>query len=73
MTTNKVEDTRLAIGVITLQKFVGREIIYCVSSLIYSLIQEKQYLDEELFIDLWTSSINYDDAEPAITDNNTVI
>lgn len=25
------------------------------------------------FIDLWTNSINYDDAEQAITDNNTVI
>lgn len=49
MTTNKVEDTRPATEVITLQEFVGREIIYCFSSLIYSLIQEKQCLDEELF------------------------
>ncbi|MGB5633191.1 MAG: hypothetical protein WBM44_02945 [Waterburya sp.] len=52
---------------------VQREVIYCVSSLVYSLTQEKQCLDEELSIDLWTGSINYDDAEQAIKGNNAII
>ena len=58
---------------ISIQNLVQREVIYCVSSLIYFLTQEKRCLDEELSIDLWTSSINYDDAEQLITSNNAII
>ena len=58
---------------ISVQDLVQREVIYCVSSLIWSLTQEKRCLDEELSIDLWTGSINYDDAEQVITNNNAAI
>ena len=57
---------------ISVQDLVQREVIYCVSSLVHTLTQENK-LDEELFIDLWTGSINYDDAEQTITDNNAVV
>ena len=57
---------------ISVQDLVQREVIYCVSSLVYTLTQENK-LDEELSIDLWTGSTNYDDAEQLITSNNAVI
>ena len=47
---------------ITIQDFVSREIVYCVSSLIHTLTQEKK-LDEELVIDLWTAPIDYGGAK----------
>lgn len=47
---------------ITIQEFVQREIIYCVSSLVYTLTQENK-LDEELAFSLWQGSIDYEAAE----------
>ena len=57
---------------ISIQDLVQREVIYCVSSLIHTLTQENK-LDEEVSIDLWTGSINYDDAEQAVKGNNAFI
>ncbi|MEM8722467.1 MAG: hypothetical protein AAGE84_24775 [Cyanobacteria bacterium P01_G01_bin.39] len=57
---------------ITIQDLVQREVIYCVSSLVYTLTQENK-LDEELAINLWTAPTNYDDAEQAIRANNAFI
>ena len=57
---------------ISIQDLVQREVIYCVSSLVYTLTQENK-LDEELAIDLWTGTINYDDAELAIKGNNAFV
>ena len=57
---------------ISIQDLVQREVIYCVSSLIHTLTQENK-IDEELSIDLWTGSINYDDAEQLITSNKASI
>lgn len=47
---------------ITIQELVQREIIYCVSSLVYTLTQEGK-LDEDLAIDLWSGPYDYDAAE----------
>ena len=58
---------------ISIQDLVQREVIYCVSSLVHRLTQEKKCLDEELSIGLWTGSINYDDAEQTIKGNNAFI
>ena len=52
MTTNKI----------TIQEFVQREIIHCVSSLVYTLTQENK-LDEDLAIELWTAPIDYGGAK----------
>ena len=55
---------------ITIEDFVAREVIYCVSLLVYTLTQENK-LDEELEIQLWTGPINYDDAEYAINNDGS--
>ncbi len=52
MTTNQI----------TIQEFVQREIIYCVSSLVYTLTQENK-LDEELAFSLWQGKVDYETAE----------
>ena len=43
---------------ISIQDLVQREVIYCVSSLVYTLTQENK-LDEEQAIELWTGPIDY--------------
>lgn len=55
---------------ITIQDFVSREIIYCVSSLIYTLNQEGK-LDEEYW-NLLESS-DWDEAEAEIQQNNCIV
>ena len=57
---------------ISIQDLVQREVIYCVSSLVYTLTQENK-LEEEQAIELWTAPTNYDDAEQAIKDNNAFV
>ena len=52
MTTNEI----------TIQEFVQREIIHCVSSLVYTLTQGNK-LDEDLAIELWTAPIDYGSAK----------
>ncbi len=47
---------------ITIQDLVQREVIYCVSSLVYTLTQENK-LDEDLTYSLWTGPIDYEAAE----------
>ncbi len=47
---------------ITIQELVQREIIYCVSSLVYTLTQENK-LDEDLALELWSGPYDYDAAE----------
>ncbi|MGV2830404.1 hypothetical protein [Myxosarcina sp. GI1(2024)] len=49
-------------NIITIQEFVAQQIIYCVSSLIYTLTQEHK-LEEELSIELWTAPVDYESAE----------
>ena len=67
---------------ITVQDLVSREVIYCVSSLIYSLTHTEKscprcnaskFLDEDLAISLWEGSINYDDAEYAINQDGSYL
>ena len=55
---------------ITIQDFVSREIIYCVSNLIYTLNKEGK-LDE----DYWNllESIDWDEAETEIQQNNYTV
>ncbi len=55
---------------ITIQEFVSREIIYCLSNLIYTLNQEGK-LDEEY----WNliESIDWDEAQSAIEQNNCIV
>ena len=55
---------------ITIQDFVSREIIYCVSSLIYTLNQEGK-LDEEYWNLL--ESIDWDEAQSTIEQNNCIV
>lgn len=55
---------------ITIQDFVSREIIYCVSSLIYTLNKEGK-LDEEYWNLL--ESIDWDEAEAEIQQNNCIV
>ena len=57
-------------NIITIQDFVSREIIYCVSSLIYTLNQEEK-LDEEYWNLL--ESIDWDEAEAEIKQNNCIV
>ena len=57
-------------NIITIQDFVSREIIYCVSSLIYTLNTEGK-LDEEYWNLL--ESIDWDEAEAAIDRNNCIV
>ena len=58
--------------VITLKELVQREVIYCVSSLIYTLTQENK-LDEELAISLWQGAIDYEAAEYAINQDGSYL
>ena len=58
--------------VITLKELVQREVIYCVSSLIYTLTQENK-LDEELAIFLWQGTIDYEAAEYAINQDGSCL
>lgn len=57
-------------NIITIQDFVSREIIYCVSSLIYTLNKEEK-LDEEYWNLL--ESIDWDEAEAEIKQNNCIV
>lgn len=47
---------------ITIQKLVQREVIYCISSLVFTFTQENK-LDEDLTYSLWTGSVDYQSAE----------
>ena len=47
---------------ITIQDLVSREVICCVSSLVYTLTQEGK-LDEELAFSLWQGPVDYESAE----------
>ena len=47
---------------ITIQELVQREILVCVSSLVYTLTQEGK-LDEDLAIELWQGPYDYESAE----------
>ena len=49
-------------NIITIQEFVGQQVIYCVSPLVYTLTQENK-LDDELSIELWTAPVDYESAE----------
>lgn len=49
---------------ISIQDLVQREVIYCVSSLVYTLTQENK-LEAEQAIDLWTA-IDWDEAQSEI-------
>ena len=51
---------------ISIQDLVQREVIYCVSSLVYTLTQENK-LEEELAIELWTAPIDYGAAKYGAT------
>ena len=55
---------------ITIQDFVSREIIYCVSSLVYTLNKEGK-LDEEYWNLL--ESIDWDEAEAEIQQSNCIV
>lgn len=57
-------------NIITIQDFVSREIIYCVSSLIHTLNKEEK-LDEEYWNLL--ESIDWDEAEAEIKQNNCIV
>ena len=46
--------------IISVEDLVRREVIYCVSGLIYGLTQDNHCLDEELTAELWTGPINQD-------------
>ena len=46
--------------VISLEDLVRREVVCCVSILIYALTQDLNVLDEELAIELWTGPISND-------------
>jgi len=56
----------------TISEFTNREIIYCVSSLVYTLTQENK-LDEEQAISLWEGSISFDDAEYVINQDGSYL
>ena len=56
---------------ISIQDLVHREVIYCVSCLVYTLTQENK-LEAEQAIELWTA-IDWDEAEQAISDKGLVI
>ena len=60
----------MTINTISIQDFVSREILYCVSSLVYTLNQEGK-LDEEYWNLL--ESIDWDEAEAQIQQNNCVV
>ena len=49
--------------IITIQEFVGREVIYCVSCLIDELRKKEGCLDEEILYELYRGSIDYDAAK----------
>ena len=53
-------------GIISIKDFVQREIVCCISPLVFALTQEKQCLNEDLAYELWTGPIDYQDAEYAI-------
>ncbi|MEM7590918.1 MAG: hypothetical protein AAF383_05265 [Cyanobacteria bacterium P01_A01_bin.83] len=57
-------------NIITIQDFVSREIIYCVSSLVYTLNKEGK-LDEEYWNLL--ESIDWEEAEAEIQQNNCIV
>lgn len=46
-------------GIITIQEFVGREVIYCVSCLIDELRKKEDCLDEEIIYELYKGPIDY--------------
>lgn len=52
---------------ITREQFVQREVIYCISSLIYTLTQENKLSEE--YWHLW-EAVDWDEAEAAINQNN---
>lgn len=56
---------------ISIQDLVQREVIYCVSTLVYDLTQE-QKLDDNLDIDLWIAE-DWDAAEADIADTGASI
>ena len=58
---------------ITIQEFVEREVIYCISPLVFALTQEKQCLDEELATELWMGQINYDECEIVINNDGSYL
>lgn len=64
---------------ITIKEFVDREILLCVSSLVYELTQSRKCslckqiyncIDEEVAIELWTGSIDYEEAENEIEEGD---
>ena len=46
-------------GIITIQEFVGREVIYCVSSLIDELRRKEDCIDIDTVIELYKGPIDY--------------
>ena len=46
-------------GIITIQEFVGREVIYCVSSLIDELRKKEGCIEEDVLYDLYKGPIDY--------------
>ena len=70
MPIDKTKVIHMTTNQITIQDLVSREVIYCVSSLIYTLNQEGK-LDEEYWHLL--ESVDWDDAEAAINQNNCLV
>ena len=58
---------------ISIQEFTQREIIYTISPLVFALTQEKQCLDEDLCLELWTGQINYDECEIVINNDGSYL
>lgn len=58
---------------ISIQDFTQREIVCCISPLIFAVTQEKQCLDEELALELWTGQINFTEAEYVINNDGSYL
>ena len=58
---------------ISIQDFTQREIVYCISPLIFALTQEKQCLDEDLALELWQGQINFTEAEYVINNDGSYL
>ena len=50
-------------GIITIQEFVGREVIYCVSGLIDELRKKEDCIEEDILYELYKGPIDYDEAK----------
>ncbi len=57
---------------ITIQELVQREILVCVSCLVYTLTQEGK-LDDDLAYSLWQGPISYDDCEYTINEDGSYL